>query len=62
MQYWCYTLVLYYCFRGGGGGLKKSQLKGACQCCTISNGLEANTILGQELTNMIVVLKKVLEA
>jgi hypothetical protein len=42
-------------------GLKKRQLKGACQCCTISNGLEANTILGQESINMIVVLKKVLE-
>jgi hypothetical protein len=45
----------------GGVGLKKRQLKGAYQCCTISNGLEANTILGQESINMIVVLKKVLE-
>jgi len=48
-------------FGGGVVGLKKRQLKGACQCCTISNGLEANTILGQESINMIVVLKKVLE-
>jgi len=46
---------------GQGGGLKKRQLKGACQCCTISNGLEANTIQGQESINMIVVLEKVLE-
>jgi hypothetical protein len=54
-------LVLHFGFLLLFGGLKKRQLKGACQCCTTSNALEVNTILGQESINMIVVLKKVLE-